>query len=316
MLDLRLMRSFVAVAETEHVGRAAARLHISQSPLSRQIRGLEDDLGLVLFERVGRRVRLTAAGGWLLVEARALLERAARLESDAERLRAGTAGTVNVGYVSTAMWTGLLPTSLRRYRRRHPDVRLALRNLPSADQIDGLLRGDLDIGIVHRGHRGHRGHFGHFGVLGQAGLAQPELAFARVLEDPLLLAIPDDHALARRRRITPGDLDGAPWIVLTSPNQPGDREELLAACARAGFTPDVRTEASDRASVLGLVSAGFGLALVPASARRMAVGGLRLRDLPFMKVASRLYLVRRAAGAVPAAVALADELLAGSRPAA
>jgi DNA-binding transcriptional LysR family regulator len=295
MLDLRLIRSFVAVAETEHVGRAAARLHISQSPLSRQIRALESGLGLALFERLGRRVRLTAAGRWLLGEARDLLERAARLEGEAARVGAGTTGTLNVGYVSTAMWTGLLPGTLRRYRRRHPDVHLFLRNLTSRDQIDAILRGDLDIGIVHA----VRGH--------------PELAVATLREDRVVLAVADDHPLARRRRITPADLDGAPWIVLSGPSHAGGRDELIAACARAGFTPDVRTETGDRASVLGLVSAGFGLALVPGSAGRLPVQGLRLRELSFFHSASRLHLVRRASGAVPAAIELADELVAAGR---
>jgi DNA-binding transcriptional LysR family regulator len=285
LLELRLVRSFVAVAEAEHVGRAAAALHISQSPLSRQIRRLEDDLGLVLFARSGRRVALTSAGRWLLGEARALLQRAARLESDAARLAQGASGSVAIGYVQTAMWSGLLPAVLRGYRRRHPEVRLVLRNLPSAPQIDELARGDLDLAIVH------------------VAPAAADLAATLILDDPLLLAAASDHELARRRRVDPADLDGKPWVALA-----GSGKELAYACARAGFSPDVRYQAGDRASVLALVAAGFGLAFVPASARKVPAAGVRLRALPWLRARSRLYLVQRDSGATPGAAELAAAL--------
>src|ERR1700742_3078804 len=124
MLELRLLRYFVAVAEAEHVGRAARKLHISQSPLSRQIQKLEALLELQLFERDRRRIRLTAAGHWLLEPARDLLARADRLAADAQRQGSGEVGRLRVGFASAAIWTGLLPGALRSLRARHPAIQV------------------------------------------------------------------------------------------------------------------------------------------------------------------------------------------------
>src|ERR1700722_9400338 len=112
MLDLRLLNSFVTVAETEHVGRAARLLHISQSPLSRQIRQLEDQLGLRIFEREKQRIRLTEPGRWLLGEARELLGRARRIEQDAARTARGDGGRLSIGFVNSALWDGVMPAAL------------------------------------------------------------------------------------------------------------------------------------------------------------------------------------------------------------
>src|SRR5580704_6279279 len=127
MFELRLLRYFVAVAETEHVGKAAARLHISQSPLSRQIRQLEDLLGIQLFERERQRIKLTTAGRWLLGPARDLLARADLLVRDAHEARDGESGRIAIGFVSAALSTGVLPVALRRLRRERPKVQIALR---------------------------------------------------------------------------------------------------------------------------------------------------------------------------------------------
>src|ERR1700733_15338260 len=118
MLELRLLRYFVAVAEVEHVGRAAEALHISQSPLSRQLRQLEEQLGLRLFDRERQRLRLTHAGRWLLRESRRLLEHAERLQKEAAQVARGAWGSLRIGFVKSAMWTGVLPHALRAFRVR------------------------------------------------------------------------------------------------------------------------------------------------------------------------------------------------------
>ncbi|HEY2511709.1 MAG TPA: LysR family transcriptional regulator, partial [Polyangiaceae bacterium] len=148
LLDLRTLRFFVTVAEEEHVGRAAARLHISQSPLSRQIRKLEDDLGLSLFLHEKQRLRLTQQGRWLLGEARALLAHAARLEHEALHLAQGRSHVV-VGFVRTAIWSGILTAALRELRASRPDVHVELRPLHSSVQVAALARGEIGVGLVH-----------------------------------------------------------------------------------------------------------------------------------------------------------------------
>ncbi len=294
MLELRLLRSFVAVAETEHVGRAAERLHISQSPLSRQVRQLEAQLGLVLFRREKQRIRLTDAGRWLRVEARALLDRASGLEREAGRRAQGETGTLAVGFVRTAMWSRLLPSALRRFRRAHPDVRVDLRVLASEGQFEELRRGDLDLGLVHTLPR-------------DADLSAVELTV-----EPFLLALPRGHSLARRRRLAAGDLDGQAGVVLSRAVHALGYDRLVAAAGRAGFVLEVRAEGSDHATVLGLVESGAGIALVPASARR-AGRGVVFRELPWFPLTTRLLLVRRSGPQPPLAAALAATLLAGAQ---
>ncbi len=288
MMDLRLLRNFVAVAEVEHVGRAARTLRISQSPLSRQLRQLEDSLGLQLFDRERQRVRLTNAGGWLLRESRLLLEQAAQLELDAARMARGDSGSVRLGFVKSAMWTGVLPAALRTFRSRRPDVSVTLRNAPSAVQAAALLRGDLDVGLVHD-------------LPNRAGLVMVTL-----LSEPLLLAVPNDHRLAGHVGISPRDLNGLEWIVLAT--RPGKHERLIAACGRAGFVPKVRFEASDQASVLGLVEAGVGLALLPESAERDARRSVTLRRLPWLRLSRTLHAIRREGTASPLAIEIAARL--------
>lgn len=286
MVDLRLLRYFVAVAELEHVGRAAAALRVSQSPLSRQLRQLEEQLGLRLFDRERRRLRLTTAGRWLLGESRKVLKRAERLERDAARMARGAAASVRIGFVKSAVWTGVLPAALREFRRKHPEVAIELKSARSTVQAAAVKRGDLEIGVVHEPP------------------LDEELVVVPVVKEPIHLALPESHALARRSSITPKSLDGVDWIVL-SPS-PGKNARLLAACARAGFVPQVRFEASDQSTVLGLVDAGMGLAFLPKSAERAAPPGVVLRELPWLRLARTLYAIRRRGAASP----FAAELLA------
>jgi DNA-binding transcriptional LysR family regulator len=289
VIDLRLLRYFVAVAEVEHVGRAAAALHISQSPLSLQLRQLEDSLGLRLFDRERQRLHLTSAGRWLLGESRILLERAEQLERDAARVARGDSGSVRIGFVKSAVWSGVLPAALRTFRSKRPGVSVGLRSASSATQVAAVLRGDLDVGLVHD-------------VPPHEDLVHVELR-----SEPLLLALSSEHALARRASLAPKDLDGADWIVLAP--EPGKHERLLAACGRAGFVPTVRFEASDQATVLGLVDAGMGLALLPKSAERVAPGGVVLRRLPWLRLSRSLHAIRRRAAASPFATEIHASLV-------
>ncbi|WP_406376185.1 LysR substrate-binding domain-containing protein [Streptomyces sp. NBC_00647] len=273
MLDLRQLRYFVAVAEAEHVGRAAERLHISQSPLSRQIAQLEKNLGLTLFERSQQRIRLTSDGRVFLTEAQALLRHADRLENLGRRLGRGEEGGLCIGYVADAMHTGVLPSALRTLRDQRPGIHVALYDQESSEQFEGLRQRSLDIALVRT----------------PPPEDDPDLNAAPLLRDPLLLALPERHPLARREEVTPDDLDGQPWIAVGDARDPAWRDTFVASCVASGFTPDIRLDAADPLTALGLVASGLGLALIQKSMVRGTSDGVAVRELPWYEGSVQLW---------------------------
>jgi DNA-binding transcriptional LysR family regulator len=275
MLDLRLVRAFVVVAELEHVGRAARALHVSQSPLSRQLQKLQEELGIDLFERQGRGLRLTTAGRSWLAEARALLARAERAAAFATALARGQSESLVIGFVQSAIWSSLVPSAVQKLRRARPDAYLTLRALRSAEQAMALHRGELDVGIAHRAPD------------------DGSLESILLLDEPLQLVLPRGHRLADRKRIGPDDLHGEEFVALGGAASTDHHERLLAACGKAGFVPRIAIEAHQFATVLGLVEAGMGVALVQHSARR-AGARVIFRDLPWFPLSVRSYVLHRA----------------------
>ena len=273
MIELRLLRSFVAVAETEHVGRAATRLHVSQSPLSRQIRQLEDALGVPLFTRERQRIRLTAAGHALLTPARDLL---ARAEGIADAVRPSTiaeAARIRIGFVSTALWTGVLLAALRALRARRPTVHVELRHLSTNAQVAALRDGELDLALVHR-PQGAR-----------------DLRERRLVSQPFELACLRSDPLATSP-LTTKRLAAASWVTVVTDAR--SRERWAAAWARRNLAPRVAVEVADLASALALVDAGMGVALLPASQAASAPPSIVFRPLPWLKMAAELWLLQRA----------------------
>jgi DNA-binding transcriptional LysR family regulator len=273
VLDLRQLRYFVAVAEEEHVGRAAERLHISQSPLSRQIAQLEKVLGLTLFERSQQRIRLTSDGRVFLTEATALLRHADRLENLGRRLGRGEEGGLCVGYVGDAMHTGLLPRALRTLHDERPGIHVALYDLTSSQQFEGLRQRSLDIALVQE----------------PPPATDPDLCGALLLEDPLLLALPSGHPLADATEIRPEDLDAQPWIAIENSQDHAWRDSFVASCAASGFTPDIRFEAPEPLTGLGLVASGLGTAFVQKSMLHGPTPGITVRELPWFQGSVRLW---------------------------
>lgn len=274
MQDLRQLRYFVAVAECENVGRAAEQLHISQSPLSRQIAQLEDHLGLALFERRNQRLFLTTDGRTFLSEARALLKHADRLESLGKRLGRGEEGGLCIGYVNHAIHAGVLPGAVRAIRAERPQIHIALYNMTPNEQFEGLRQRSLDIALVCEPAPGN----------------DPDLLALPVLDDPMLLAIPAQHPLATKAKLTPADLHEQEWIITGGqPNQINKRDDFIARCAAAGFTPRLSLEANDPLSVLGLVSAGLGLAMVQSSLAASAGPTVVLRQLDWFRPCVQLW---------------------------
>ena len=273
MLDIRQLAYFVAVAEEEHVGRAAEKLHISQSPLSRQIAQLEEKLELTLFERSQQRIRLTRDGRTFLAEARAFLTHGHRLQAMAKRLGRGDEGGLCIGYIENAMHSGLLPTALRTLREGRPQVHVALYSLRSSEQVEGLRQRSLDIALL----------------CDPPAPNDPDLDFAQVLSDPMLLALPASHPLAGRAALAPADLAGQEWIAVMHQEDALRHDLFVAACARAGFTPDVRMEAGEPLTALGLVAASLGIAMVQSSLRHHAPAGVVLREVPWFSYRTPLW---------------------------
>lgn len=259
MFDLRRLRYFVGVAELENVGRAAAQLAISQSPLSRQIQELEAELGLALFRRERKRLYLTRQGQSFLREARALLAHADGVKRKARSLAEGGDGELAVGFVEGAVHSGLLPKALRELRRSNGGVRVRLQAMRSADQIDALRRGILDLALVYTPPRD-----------------RSDLSLTELADEPFVLAVPRSR-YPRRRKLKLAELQQARFVASPSP---AARADMLAACRSLGFEPDVIVELADPAAVLKLVAADVGYALVQRSIGEAAPPDVTICELP------------------------------------
>lgn len=263
MLDLQQLHYFVAVAESESIARASERLHISQSPLSRQVIALEARLGLDLFARSGKRLKLTAAGRRFLDECRHLLSASARLEARVRDEATGQAGSIAIGHVESAVHAGVLRKALRALKRQSPELEVQLHASRSAAQFEALGRGDIDVGFTHRPPQ-----------------PSDDLASKRVGREPYLLAVPAGHALASGRRASAKVLNGERFIFLPRQAAPEGHAQMLAACERTGFKPDIRHEAAEPSTVLELVACGLGLAIVQSGLKRLAPSGVAWAELP------------------------------------
>ncbi|MEY4560830.1 MAG: hypothetical protein RLZZ618_107 [Pseudomonadota bacterium] len=262
MLDLQQLRYFVAVADTESVARAAAQLHISQSPLSRQVIALEAKLGLTLFTRARQRLTLTLAGRAFLTEARELLQHAQRVERHALANAEEDAGTLVIGFVESAVHCGAVRHALTSLRRAAPNAKAELRQLRTSEQVAAQRAGTIDVGFTHGAPPTGAG-----------------LESCKVADEPFVLAMPSRHALAKGV-VTADRLDGQPFIGLPAAASPEGQATLREACRRAGFVPHTAVEAADPSVVLGLVQAGLGLAIVQASMAAAAPPGVKFRPLP------------------------------------
>lgn len=258
-MEIRHLRYFVAVAEELHFGRAAQRLHIQQPPLSRQIQDLESELGFPLFERSRRRVELTPAGTALLGRARQVFDALDVAIHDARSASEGESGRLVVGYPSSLAYSGLTEL-LRAFRTRFPSVEISLRELPPADQIDGLKAGSLDVGFV------------------RTSLDDPTLAAELVRREALMVVLPDDHRLVKHRRIPLKALAQEPFVMFPRARGPAFFDQLMSLCGRAGFTPRIVQEAA-QLDIVSLVAAGFGVSIMPSSMRNFRRPGLAFRPI-------------------------------------
>ena len=268
-MDIRALRYFVAVAETGHMTRAAEQLGIQQPPLSVQIKTLERELGVLLLRRHPRGVALTDAGRLFQAEAARMLQDMEAMKQRMTRVAKGQAGTLAVGFTSSAAAHRFMPEALRAFRRTHPDVELQLREDNAAELTEALAAGRLHCGLL------------------RVPVARPEgLVFETLLREPVLVAMPSDHrlALARHKDSRPlplAKLCEEGIILVRRPGAPGLYAELLALCHAKGLRPRVVAEVDRMMTNLNLVAAGVGLSVVPASMAGVhahAVAYARLAD--------------------------------------
>jgi DNA-binding transcriptional LysR family regulator len=262
--DLRQLRYFVAVAEELHFGRASARLHMTQPPLSQTIQALEAAMGAPLFARTKRSVALTPAGAALLPEVRRLLLQAEALPALVQRAAAGETGHLSLAFVSTADYS-VLPAFLREFRESHPQVQIDLRESTSDVQLDDLKQGRIDAGLL---------------IPPLPEEAKADLDYATVLSEPLVLAAPHGLKALRGKQAVPLErLDGEPLIIFPRRIAPALHDAILACFHEVGLTPRIAQEAIQMQTIVGLVSAGMGIALVPQSVSNLKRTGVEYRAL-------------------------------------
>ncbi|MFB7652484.1 MULTISPECIES: LysR family transcriptional regulator [unclassified Streptomyces] len=260
-MELRHLRYFVAVAEERHFGRAASRLHVTQSTLSAQVQGLEREVGGPLFVRTSRRVELTEAGGLLLVEARRALAQADRALDVARQSVSGGIGTLRIGFSGVAVLESVLTEDVRDFHRAHPEVQVEVTELPPASQVQGVREGTIDVGYCP--------HLGPDDV--------PDLTVVRRLETSLSIAVRTGHPLATATAITVADLADEHLIVYAA----DENDEFLPL--RLDAVPGV-----DRGRIrlvgttlgaLALAASGAGVAVVPAATERIGLPEITYRPL-------------------------------------
>lgn len=260
-MELSDLRSFVAVAEELHFGRAAERLHVTQPPLSRQIRRLEDEMNVRLFHRTTRRVDLTDAGREFLADARQVLSAAERATTRARSVDRGETGRLAIGAVTPAI-DGFLPDLVREYRARHPRVDVSLAEMDTASQLDALRADRLHAGFVRLAGHDVRG-----------------LSTQVLRRERLVLALPRRHRLAGEGAVPLASLAGEPVVALAPDVQPELHRRLAVACSEAGFALRVAQTTRTVPTMTALVAAGMGVAFVPESARSTRRAGVVWREI-------------------------------------
>lgn len=260
-MELRHLRYFVAVAEELSFRRAAERLHLAQPPLSSQIKSLEGELGLRLFDRTTRTVKLTSAGAVFLEEARAILIAADRARQNVRKASQGLIGPLRIGILAPTA-TPRLARILSSFRKKFPAVQFALFELTSVEQLHRLREEQLDVGLL------------------RPPIEFAELEWRFVEESPMVLAAPSGHRLARKRGITWADFHNEPMVMIHPSLQHSYYDKFLELCAKAGATPVVGQYANDVHSKMWLISAGFGIAPTTKTIAEVKRPGLVFRELP------------------------------------
>lgn len=293
-LELRHLRYFVAVAEELSFRRAAERLHVSQPPLSLQIRQLEEEVGGVLFDRSQQKVSLTAAGRVFLQHARHVLQEAAIAQASVKRALEGEEGEIRIGFTPSSEFLPFLPETIYQFRKLRPGVHLVLREMPSASQIEAIEDHKLDLGILRK----------------PRGRLISSVRLSRLSSDAVLLALHESDPLAKKAHVQVKDLRGHPLICTARSAGAGLHEFVTDLCWAAGFSPNIVQETQQVSTLIALVATGLGSALVPAPLQCIQLNKVVYRPLIGRSTRADLFVVTNAKDKNPQVEELRKMLLA------
>lgn len=253
-IDFRQLRYFIALADTLHFGRAAALLHITQPPLSRQIAALEEELGVSLFKRSTRLVELTAAGRHFHEQARRIIDGLNTAVRSTQAIERGELGVLRVGFTMAAAWS-VLPPLIKRYGEAYPHAEVQLSEVLPRELNDALMSGNVDVGIAFPWQR----------PMG--------LEYMALHAEPLCAVVPSGHRLAQGHEIAVSDLADEPFITFPATTAPALHEMVIGCCRDHGFEPRIRLETHLQQTIVNLVAEGLGVSLVPFSMSKMQLAG-------------------------------------------
>lgn len=272
-MELRHIRYFLAVAEQENFTRAAAKLGIGQPPLSQQIRDLEQEVGAMLFHRVPHGAELTEAGRAFLPEAMASVAAAEKAKLAAQRATRGETGRLALGFTASSAFNTAVSGTIRRFRGHWPDVSLSLTEMNSNWLMEKLMRQEIDAAFI------------------RPGLEDPkDVLLKRLADEPMLIALPAHHELAKRRAVPLAALAGEPFILFPRTVGLSLYDDIVRGCRDAGFELVVTQEAPQIPSVVNLVAADLGVSIVPASIAHLALDGVAYRPIEGPPLVARLGL--------------------------
>lgn len=272
-IELRHLRYFIAVAEELHFGHAAARLNISQPPLSQQIQILEQQIGARLLARTNRSVSLTPAGRQFLADSRQILSQVEEAAARAARLHQGETGELRIGFTSSAPFIKAVSDTLSSFRQHYPDVHIQTREINTREQIAPLNDGGLELGLMRN------------------TLLPETLAWEVILREPLLAMIHRDHPLAARSGVSLVELAREPFVFFDPHVGTGLYDDILGLLRRYNLTPTITQEVGEAMTIVGLVAAGLGVSILPASFRRVQLNEIRWVPIVEEDAISEMWLV-------------------------
>jgi DNA-binding transcriptional LysR family regulator len=276
-MKLRQLQYFTAVAEELSFSRAAVKLHVAQPSLSTQIKALEEEIGARLFERDKRHVSLTPAGRRFEKRAAQVLSLAESAKKEASSTERGQLGTIYLGYTAMSMFSTLLPHAIRRFQHQHPNVAVTLRELTSLEQIHELGERTLDVGVLRK-----------------VDVSAPKgIRIVEWYRTPLVAAMPKDHPRARAGSLSLSDLKDEPFIMYPRGAGTGIYWQVMELCTAAGFRPRVVREVLESSTIIGLVAAGVGIAIVPADMNCIRFAGVVYRRITDSGAYTALHLAQR-----------------------
>ncbi|MFK8260322.1 LysR family transcriptional regulator [Erwinia sp. AnSW2-5] len=290
-IELRHLRYFIAVAEELHFGRAALRLNISQPPLSQQIQILEHEIGARLFARTNRSVQLTAAGQQFLQDARLVLQQVDQAADKAARLHRGDEGEIRIGFTSSAPFITAVSDALFTFRQRFPAVHIQMQEINTRQQLAPLGDGRLDLGVMRN------------------TLLPENLDHQLLLREPMYALVHRAHRLADRTQIALTDLAQEPFVFFDPQVGTALYGEILGLLGRYDIQPNIAQEVGEAMTIIGLVSTGLGVSILPASFRRVRLSDVVWIPLVEQDARSEVWLVWSKQREVPAVVAAMMKML-------